>query len=348
MNSSSLLNDISSSLKLPKDINETKQDWEDRLIYSAVGKMSLASLWDNEEQFDFISNDKMGVSITHYKTLIAQRIDAFFQVMGIKERLESISVESVTDEIFETYSITGFFYHEPHRISPSICRNAVYGNLKFIRDCNPSVDYPMCGLGYYDNSSEPSNVNELCDIFHLPQSPYKEWFYNYIKTCKWDPVNLPQDTEYLRTKPPFTKGYWIRTLSVSEDRITLCRYGFTGQKIYLLVRKTGGTVFGCQLPGWMTGLSGHAFNHTPQEYFRIALAILMMEESLPPVRVHKSDKLITIELPYILPTEEEMFYKLYSWPVSLEQEAKSMFIRKMDINVFSCFKMLLEFYGFQF
>lgn len=346
MDSSTLLNTISQNLSIPRDSNESIQDWKKRLIYSAVGRMSLASLWDNEEPVE--SEPDKGISITRYKALMMQRIEAFYQVLGMKGYLDSISADHIADEIYEIYSVAGFFYHEPHWISPSISRSAGYGDLCFIRDCNPAAKFAMSGLGYYDEPHDSLDIDELCDMFHLPHRPYVEWLQSYLKTCRWEPVELPQDTEYLRMKPPFTKGYWVRTMSVPENAITLCRYGFTGQKIYYLVRKNTPAVLGSQLPEWIAGMKGRTLSYLPGEYYRVALALLMAEGTLPPVHAQESDHLVTVELPYLLPTEEEALFKLYSWPVSLEDDQNSLFIRKMDIKVFNCFKMLLQFYGFHF
>lgn len=342
-----LFESISSDLNINKDINETQKEWNKRLIYSATGRLSLASFWDQEDLLDS-KMEKNGVSVKHYKSLIAQRYEAYYQIAGINKDLEEFRPEKIANEIYEIYSVTGFFYHEPNWIVPSIKRTAKYHNKIFIRDCDPGAKYYVSGLGYFEESSSVECDSELYDIFNLPRRPYVEWLKAYMSICQWNPVSLPQDTEYLRVEPPYTRGYWVRTFSAKENDIVLCRYGFTGQQIYLLLQRSGDTLFGSQLPEWMVGLKDRSFEYTPHEYFRVALSILMMNETLPPILIQKGETLVQIELPYLLPTEEEMFFKLYSWPVTTNIETNSMFVRKMDLKVFDCFKALLQFYGFRF
>ena len=347
MYSYNLFNSISSDLKINKDSSESEEEWKKRLIYSAVGKVSLASFWDQEDLLDS-EREKKGVSVKRYKSLIAQRFEAYYQISGIEMDPVLFRPNDIANEIYEIYSVTGFFYHEPNWIVPSMKRTAVYDNVRFIRDCDPATKLSVSGLGFYINDAFVDADSDLYDIFNLPQKPYVEWLKAYMSFCQWKPVNLPQDTEYLRIEPPFTRGYWVRNSTVKEKDILLCRYGFTGQQIYYLLRRSGNMLFGSQLPEWMVGLNGRSFEYTSHEYFRVALSILMMKETLPPIRVQKGETLFRIELPYLLPTQEEMFFKLYSWPWSTKNETSSMFVRTMNPTVFNCFRELMQFYGFSF
>lgn len=74
--------DIFSSLA--KDLfilRGTKEDvdaWRRRLIYSALGKLALASVWDEEDDLP---------SVQHFSASIAERQPYYLQILGATRRL---------------------------------------------------------------------------------------------------------------------------------------------------------------------------------------------------------------------------------------------------------------------
>ena len=150
----------------------------------------------------------------------------------------------------------------------------------------------------------------------------------------------------MRLQPPFTKEYW--GLFPEKDRISLARYG-APKRIYALYRFSDGMYQQKVVPEWR--LTNYFIaNGDDGEYRRIAIALLMRYKCLPPIQANTAGNFVEIRLGYRLPPSEEVFFKLYSWPIRYEFSGKDtqIFRRKMAKPIYPVFKCELEKMGYRF
>lgn len=67
MPSLDLLNEISQQLSLYKDQSESTEEWHGRVLYSALGKLSLASLWDSPDDWNHVQTLFSLQTVTSYQ-----------------------------------------------------------------------------------------------------------------------------------------------------------------------------------------------------------------------------------------------------------------------------------------
>ena len=108
-----LISEISRQLNIMQDSGAESLC---KAIYSATGKMALASLWDHPENENF-------VSIQHFKKRAAKTLAAYLAIYPKAGVYFSEDLSGIIEDIYETYRRNGFFYHSSHRLfsaAPSI------------------------------------------------------------------------------------------------------------------------------------------------------------------------------------------------------------------------------------
>ena len=75
MPSLDLLNEISQQLSLYKDQSESTEEWHGRVLYSALGKLSLASLWDSPDDWNH------ELSVQAFKSKIKTNTEYYQQIV---------------------------------------------------------------------------------------------------------------------------------------------------------------------------------------------------------------------------------------------------------------------------
>lgn len=76
MPSLDLLNEISQQLSLYKDQSESTEEWHGRVLYSALGKLSLASLWDSPDDWNH------ELSVQAFKSKIKTNTEYYQQIVN--------------------------------------------------------------------------------------------------------------------------------------------------------------------------------------------------------------------------------------------------------------------------
>ena len=339
-----LIAPIGRQLNIPKS---TDNEWICQIIYSVAGKMALASLWDRYE------DKSCSVSIQHFKNRAAQIFDAY---EGIYPEIGFLFPKDKTDLLEEMYSIylrNGFFYHSSYQISPAVPTTAGNGNLILYRSNAPDAELCMSGLGFYA-VQKTSTDRTVANMFGLQAQTFESYLEELLGHGEWQPIDWPDNTEFLRLDPPFSKGYWQK-LPSKDKRISLARYG-DPQKNYVFYRYHNGIYQQKPIPDWRIrnyfpeNTSNDSSRNMYGEYRRIAIALLKRYGTLPGSEVKASGDLIEIKLGYRLPPSEEEFFKLYSWPVRYDFSSKlpPVFTRKMTRQIYPMFKHELESIGYCF
>lgn len=328
---------IGRQLNIPKSADN---EWACQVVYSVAGQMALASLWDHNE-------DKSSISIQHFKNRIAQIFDAY---EGIYPEIGFLLPKDKTDLLEEMYSIylrNGFYYHSAHQISPAAPATAGNGNLVLHRGSSPDAKLFMSGLGFY-SVQKPAPDRTVAEMFGLQEQTFESYLEELLGHGEWEPIDWPDNAEFLRLDPPFRWGYW-QQIPGKDDRISLARYG-EPNKVFVFYRYDNEAYQQKSIPEWR--IRDYFSNDTGGygEYRRIAIALLKRYGTLPDSKADTRGTLVEIKLGYRLPPSEEEFFKLYSWPVQYDfsSQLPQVFTRKMAKQIYPVFKHELEAIGYCF
>mgnify|MGYP006959334046 CR=1 FL=1 len=342
MPSLELLNTISKQLSLHKDKNETDEQWQGRLIYSAIGKLALASLWDSPDEW----NDEL--SVQTFKSKIKANTK-YYQKIATPNSLYLADEAALADAIYAFYLRTGIIYHRANWIYPAMHSLYKFGKISIIRNGNPLKFRAMSGLGEYSQEEETPQreYGTLIEMFSLHKTPFAKFVEDLAGNIGWKDIGeFPDGTEYLEHRK-FKAGYWAKAPSTDAETSLLRVPQAVGYDYYLYRQTVGGWQW-AQIPNWMTTLT--IDNDASKEWLAIATGVLMQGKFLPPISVSISDKLVEITLPYLLPPAEEAFFELYSWPLKdfYLTDFKLHYIRNMSVDVYPLFKETMEKLGYEF
>ena len=325
-----LLSEVAYQYEVLRGSNETEIEYKTRLVYSICGLMAYASLWDDSEE---------SVSITHLKRKIR---DVLINYKAIYPELFSslpFKSEELEDEITDIFLNTGIVYHCPNRIISSAKREEPFGTLLFQRGI--AIDNIKCvsGIGFYtkqeDKEASPDKVKEM---FGLEQMDLLTLWGTTLDTTTWETnPTIGQSTEYLRLKPPFSKGYWVDKPDTSGC-VSILRTGMKGTQLYYLYRYADSILEVSPLPQWQV----ESYN-----YRTLSCACLSEKGTLPPIEYMDDGELIHIRFNYLLPPRELAFLRLYSWP-EICTSLPNNFQRKMSKQVFVAIKEIFQNEGYEF
>ena len=342
MPSLDLLNVISQQLSLYQDKSESTEEWHGRVLYSTLGKLSLASLWDSPDDWNH------ELSVQAFKSKIKTNTE-YYQKIVHSNCLYLCDSQTLADEIYSLYKKSGFIYHRANWIYPSICSSYKFGNIHIIRNGNPLKCRNMSGLGEYTSHTEQTEktYSESEEMFSLHTIPFAKSVEEYIKDAVWNPIaEFPDGTEFLEHSP-FRKGYWRKSPSDGIE-ISLLRVPLAAGHLYYFYQESENSWEWSQLPAWLT--NPVIDNTESKEWLSIATGLLMLSNSLPTIDIATSDKLITITIPYLLPPAEEAFFELYSWPLKdvFLTDFKQHYTRKMSTDIFPIFEKMMKQLGYKF
>lgn len=323
-----LLLNVSQRYHILKGEKETEHDWKTRIIYSICGLMAYASLWDDSEG---------PISIVHLKRKV-QNMLTNYKLMYPELSADFPAPDEFENEIAGQFLHTGIIYHRPNRIAPSIKHEEPFGDIIFQRGV--ALDDISCvsGIGFYSKQSGEANPNRIKIMFGLEQENLQTLWHTTIAEATWEPVqSFEYATEYLRIKPPFSRGYWIDKPNTNGE-ISILRTGMKGSQLYYLYRYTNATLEVSPLPPWRVDL---------YNYRTLACACLSNYGTLPPIEYAEDGALVHVQMNYLLPPRELEFVKLYSWPETCKL-LPCNFRRKLSTEVFSAIKNVLSDEGYEF
>lgn len=206
-----LLSSVSHKYHIYKGTQETENDWKTRLIYSICGMMAYASLWDDSEEGS--------ISITHLKRKVHNILANYKSIYPeLSANLPHVS-EELEDEIADQFLSTGMVYHRPNRIAPSMKHEELFDDVLFQRGI--ALDSISCvsGIGFYLKQRGTKNTDKVKQMFGLEQADLKTVWHMTLSAAYWKSnLSFEQNTEYLRLKAPFFRGYWVRMIGDSDKK----------------------------------------------------------------------------------------------------------------------------------
>lgn len=326
-----LIEKISNEFDLKKDIDETDEMWRARVVYSVAGRMAVASLYD-------VLEDDQPVSVTHLKRRCQKILEAYFDLYPNLQYEMAASAEEYADEIYNILLAAGCVYHMPNRLQPPNEKRVALKNIEVQRGTAVGEKLLVSGIGTYLIKSGEQSIEEVMDMFQIPMVSLVDYGNHLIKSAQWSTFETSVHMEYLRTEPPFTKGYWKDTPD-ADGRISLLRTGEQGGYLYYLYKYEQGNMETSALPSWMVEGS---------EYRTVSNSILAANGTLPSLKVEKNEnkKTVLIRQEYLLPNAVMNFVKLYSWPARFLR-VPSDFNRVMNKEVFEILREILQIMGIE-
>ena len=291
-----LLSRISEELSIKQGNNEPQDSFIARVVYSSIGQAAKASLYDVRE-------DREPVTVQHLKKRVETLCTTYLELYPELKVIFTLSPEDFAGKVYSTLLLGGCIYHEPHRISPSAYTQAQSGQVVFVRGAPLNQRVCVSGLGTYQLAGTNSDSSAAL-MFGLQRITLAEHWEHLASRAKLEAFSSSTGTEFLRTAPPFTAGYF-KPQHDSDGRISLMRTTMQATPLYYLYRWEDGKIFAAQLPSWRTGNS---------EYRRISNAIIHSRGHLPSAVFHIDGEIVSLHLQYLYPPSELNFLKLYSWP----------------------------------
>lgn len=284
-----LLERIGNGLLIKQGIQETKENWMFRVLYSIVGLQILASLYDYEEE--------PGVSIQHVRKRAMDLVNTF----DIFEK--KIISEDVVENIIHNFRIGGFILHKKNNfLNPplsycqtekfTICRGLEPWYVKKIFGILPII------IGKFSENSYKNYI----EMFDLMDSNIIDWFDSFLKkTVNWTNNELNKENYiYLNIYNNYSK--WSDLLP--QNRITLYRNKNEPYIEYGLI-KTDNTIK--TFP-----LSDVYFSR--QNYQKLVISLKNYYNVSPKVVISDLDGLYCLEINSLLPGNEQNFFELATWP----------------------------------
>lgn len=325
-----LLGRIVEEYSISRGDGEKESSWNIRAIYSYVGQMALASLFDRPEEEE--------VSIIHMKRRIEKILKSFREMYPELQAFLPEDMSVLSEEIKDIYLNTGCIYHREDHVMMATMSDCVKEGICFTRGHAIGEKKRLSGLGSYQLVDERDSSYCLEEMFQLEQIPLNEIWDLCVKNANLSLSFVDSSRmQFLRMSPPFNRGYWTEKPE-KTGKIGIMRTDSKGRPIYYLYQYEGNSLRASQLPDWQVQNS---------QYRVLANACLYKEGVLPPTRFRLSGEVVSIFFGYLPPPSEMYLWKLYSWPESCLSFPRD-FKRICDRRVFEAIKGILENLGYQF
>ena len=330
---SKLLEDISDELNIRQGKSEQIELYKSRIIYSVLGHMALASLYDRQEESDT-------VSIVHFKHRIQELLAAYQDMFPEIRPYFSQRTDDgeLSEEICKLYKETGHIYHTAYALAPPLFKSSSVDRMEFIRGASPGEDVFRSGLGAYRTKRDEKENASVSEMFGIPSLSLEQRWNDLIQNVYPERIQFPDHIRFLREEPPFTRGYWSTDMPKKLKGFSIAYSQNPVDRTYYLYRLRNGSIEGKMLPSWQT----EGF-----EYLNLANACLASKHILPAATFAEDGDIVYLDLGYLYPPAEQNFLMLYSWPQK-HMGLPNKFRHTLDKRVFFAIKTIFEEYGYTF
>ncbi len=315
----SFMVEASEKLYIPQEVDETEQEWHKRIAYSLIGGHMLTSLYDFDDDLQLTENNKDETVSTQH---VLKRGEDLAKALGVND----FNCNNLRELLLKT----GYMLHKNNRLTYPSKTTADDGCMSFVRGIPPWEKICISGNGLYSFSLSHSGICAE-KMFQIEEQEIKEWFENFTKKTKWEEAEyLPQNVDFLNINHEAKNGYW--QTKPPKQGITLCRTKGNVEKEYTILRISS-IIEKCPLPNWQTENG---------EYRRITIALRIANGNMPTVTVLLKKYTARIVMDYLLPSSEQSFVELYSWPTT----GDSHWRRTVAIALYPTFKRIFNRLGF--
>ncbi len=323
-----LLQEIARELNILQGNSESEESYKSRIVYSAIGHMSLASLYDVDEYEDKIS-------VQHFRNRAETLYDSYLSMFPELKRVFAIETEKFSESVYGIFINAGCIYHEPNRITASAFRTAKSSGITFARGTPLNRKIFLSGLGEYLTNDPGSSVT-VPELFGLQRMSLSELWRKMTANIQWREINPPADSQYLRKIPPFSRGYF-KDQPDNDGKISILRTKTNGAYLYYFYTYRDNKFLGMQIPSWQADKG---------EYRLLSNCCINSDGNLPTSFYRSDNNIVHLTLEYLYPPSVMNMIKLYSWPEHYNPFSSFKFILSRD--VFFAVKSELEGLGYSF
>ena len=305
----------------------TYQRWKARIIYSFIGRASIASTYDVPDDDD--------TSIVHFKSKAVSLFNCYRDLYPEVSEWLPQNGEDLADEIYRIYLNAGTLYHKPNRIVSAAPGDGSIKGITFTRGYGLEEVQYISGLGTYIDREISSKTAE--EFLFADERNLKEIWEECLDKAEWSEQKKEDNVEYLRMTGSFSAGYWTNRPD-NKDRISIMRTGIKGSQLYYLYKLKGGKLYVSQLPQWIVDNS---------EIRTITNACLNAYTLLPAIKTQIDGDIVLISFNYLPPLAELGIWKLYTWPGRMTSFPEDFF-RICDKRVYTAIKQIMQCRGYNF
>ena len=319
---------IAKELNIGKDKSEKDVEWYRRVVYSAVGRMALATLWNE--------NDKGEISVRSLKRTTYELLKAYESIVPEINSTSNYGECTVMlcDSILSTMESAGFFYHRADYYRISKTKNIKMGEVNFCRGIYATESCYMSGLGAYTKVANAEENEGTFLSLEKPQFVLQKLIESASrKECDFE----KEKVEYLKMEGPFEKGYWTGQPNF-QFQYSLARINERDAflQTYYLVRNTSDGMKAAELPTWVS---------EDRNYTVLSTALLQYYQQMPHVIIKHGEEIAKIEIEYRLHPDVENLILAYSWPQRYDGE-NGPFSRIIPKSLSGTFKKILVDTGY--
>lgn len=323
-----LMRNIAQEMNISRGNSESEESYKSRIVYSAIGRISLASLYDDD-------NDE-NISVQHFRKRTETLYDAYLSMYPEINRVFTAEADNFSQEVYDIFLNAGCIYHEPNRITASSFRTAQSNGIIFSRGTPLSRKIYLSGLGEYLPAKSKEDSVTVPELFGLQRLSLSELWQKTSANIHLSEINPPANFEYLRKIPPFSRGYFTDQPD-KDGKISIMRTGLNGSRLYYFYTYKDDKFLGMQIPSWQADNG---------EYRFLSNSLINSEGNLPLSVYHVDNNIVRLTLKYLYPPSVMNMIKLYSWPESYNTFSNFCFI--MSSPVFFALKGELERLGYSF
>ncbi|KRM17300.1 hypothetical protein FC40_GL001197 [Ligilactobacillus hayakitensis DSM 18933 = JCM 14209] len=300
--------DMASYLQVQQASNESKTQFQYRLVYSALAKQLLTNL--ESDAMDYEVNQ--GVS----KRLLKKIMQALMESFGsLYPNLKPYLNEALYFELLDNYLALGSVYDAKRRYELQNFMVCGDDKLSLVTGNIISKNLLMSGQGLVYLKEMPKKVRQDFSVMFNLQEVTPSKFYQYLK-------QLPLvENQYLANNPQlrYLNGansptdWWQKT---PPRTLTLAKRGDDKQASYYLYEENRFYALDATLI--------ESMGYEPYLW-----AVLSSFGIKPQIEEVQTDDLVTFKVPALFPMGETALLKAYSWPVLNQGD-----LRVMDKRVF--------------
>ena len=350
-----LLNSASEELGISRGASESQEQWKARIIYSILGRIAYASLFDSYEEYNEDAYDSEPVSVIHLKHRVQDVFECYLEMYPEISLSIALSGRSLSNLIYDLLLKTGHIYHEPYRVCASAPSCAIESRIRFERGMPLSRHLYLSGLGTYSLEDTISAfttcmISSTCEMFGLIKNTLSVQWNTIISRARWQKADIAGRMEFLDENNSTYYDNWSLNSPKHYSEISLSRIRMTGFDIFYLYKSLGNELIISQLPDWMIYDPQYQINqthsYTPPLYRNVICYCLSSHGMLKPFRYYLDGSIVYLSIPPIISLPELYFVSLYSWPLDFSKALGGL--RILNIQVFEAIRTTLEKIGFAF
>ena len=286
-----LLHEIAHELNILPCDSESEESYKSRIVYSAIGHMSLSSLYDVEEYEDKIS-------IQHFRNRAETLYDSYRSMFPELKRVFRTEADNFSGTVYDIFLNAGCIYHEPDRITASAFRTAKSSGITFARGTPLNREISLSGLGEYLPKNDAGSSVTVPELFGLQRLSLSELWRMISTKIHWSEISPPSNSEYLRKIPPFSRGYF-KEQPDKNGKISVMRTWIKGSCLYYFCAYRDGKFLGMQIPSWQADNG---------EYRLLSNCVINSAGNLPPSVYRSDNNIVNLTLEYLYPPSVSLLF----------------------------------------